>query len=1050
MVNNPLYPGYSPKKKDEESINPIYPGYYTGKPLPKVPQSKEYLKPIEYNVDEIMEEIDNAGRKVLLAPLAGPRWVKERIVDDWKSQLKVSIIPEGIKVTDLDDYATEDLPGAMISLSLNPKDWGVSSKGMDFEQTRKQTVSTIKNWVKETTGINAGNLLKSDFSDIENKAIHQLWTHALGYGDQGKISATEKIGGEAVAERTSAMFSEFRDKKNPLNLKGVDEFETTRDGKTEFHEDLYKKTANAAADFVMQRDSAKFRDSSHSNFLKEAVVAANIEIQGAYTKTGKSRSPMAKHKGAIDFFNTRVKTMEDIYKLQSGIKTARQGLEKTITGTSTDPNSLSKIMGNLDNAVTSAKNNRDARVTTIDNLFKRGEISQSSYDNFKNSISEYDSYIGKLAENSSKLRAGDITTNSAIKFLSGNTPGKSLTKGSALRNSVVDDIQKSLEFSLLSKDKDQIGSLLNDNDLASSGIDLKAKILAPVAYRMRRDRTAFATKELLTAWDEEKLLERYAWSAVQKVLPERLAAFTSGQWIGNALEKRNYFGLKVAEKGMPTNPKRLARFEKKYGYKVSIDVDTSILGVGKILVKGGDQFKILENESLKLFSLDDLLKSAKKKIYDEKLFKQLLNIDNLSSTGAVTLKNLMAKRFFGKDVSSLSVEELKSLTGLMEQGKAYNDWLKKTFSGKKLTTDQKYELFKTMKNKNNDLNPGYTLTKKYAGSLEKFHNKILTLQKKWEGTMIGKSIKFISNWKTILSEKAAALISKLVAKALGIAAAATGFLAIVMPILEKAAEFLIKKTLTYAEAFVKALIKWDFDKLGKMFKKDMEKVIKSCLVVTTIVLLPILMVTLIFFGVINTTISEIDPTRGGGDGGGDVCAVAAAYDVDCCILEAILMIESGGSSGGNETCGSFDCCYDYGFLVCGPAGIKCGQYGLFAGEDDLDMCDPAGAAELLIRAIKLKLCYADGGCQSGSWATDGYKASGYTVSLDDLTGAAYFYGTQGCFATGCTQYRWGEGKTYCDSITAYCETGSILPQAPYSKEFCDECNVEFGGTLTCP
>ena len=129
MATSPLYPGYKTKKPGEEPINPVYPGYYAGQALPKKPQSKDFIKPIEYNYDVLMEGIDEVGEEISGLPLAAPKWIKDRIVDDWKQQLKVSASPKvELDPTDLDDYATDDLVGATTKLSLNPKDWGIGHK----------------------------------------------------------------------------------------------------------------------------------------------------------------------------------------------------------------------------------------------------------------------------------------------------------------------------------------------------------------------------------------------------------------------------------------------------------------------------------------------------------------------------------------------------------------------------------------------------------------------------------------------------------------------------------------------------------------------------------------------------------------------------------------------------------------------------------------------------------------------------------------------------------------------------------------------------------
>ncbi len=178
---------------------------------------------------------------------------------------------------------------------------------------------------------------------------------------------------------------------------------------------------------------------------------------------------------------------------------------------------------------------------------------------------------------------------------------------------------------------------------------------------------------------------------------------------------------------------------------------------------------------------------------------------------------------------------------------------------------------------------------------------------------------------------------------------------------------------------------------------------------------------------------------------GDICAVADAYGIPCCQLKGIAALETGSGAGvGNGSCstknGTFSCCNGG---MCGPSQIACGQYDAFTGNDNIDMCDSAGSAELLARAMLLKLCQADGKCNSYDWNTWGnYVKENYSVGDGDYTAAAYFYGlANDCTVTACSQYRWGAGKSYCDAVKSYCETGSILTSNT-SKQFCDKCNEE--------
>lgn len=192
----------------------------------------------------------------------------------------------------------------------------------------------------------------------------------------------------------------------------------------------------------------------------------------------------------------------------------------------------------------------------------------------------------------------------------------------------------------------------------------------------------------------------------------------------------------------------------------------------------------------------------------------------------------------------------------------------------------------------------------------------------------------------------------------------------------------------------------------------------------------------------------------------DVCGVAQKYSIPCCMLKGEMQLETGGGTTmGNESCstnqGNFTCCNGD---VCGPAQVSCSQYDAFAGKDKLDMCSAAGAAELLARAMHLKLCQAAGQCDSYDWATQGTKAMRFAIpsninDINSYTALGYFYGmNQGCVPDACTQYRWGAGKSYCDAIQNYCKSGQILPDNT-TAEFCTACSQETSGvgqsSLTC-
>ena len=887
MANNPLYPGYSPRKKDNMSENPLYPGYYTGKKMPKRQTPSRYTKPIEYSFDDVAKQIDEVAKNVVNIPL-GPKWVANRVADDWKQQYRVSVSPTSeIDVTELDDFATDDLAGATTELSLNAKDWGVGEKE-GVKKAKEQTVKTLKKWLKEATGVDANNILESNFSDIQNATVEKLWTEAFGYGEE-KAKFSEKLAAKAIADRTTAGFENVREGlqkgENPLSVKGVKATEIKEDGRVVHHKDLYANTVKSAAEFEKNRDNRRSRDSAHREFLSNALKATNIEILDHYRK-GESET-LNKHSAAIEFFDTRVKTLETIEDIQKKMSGTSRDLAKGLI--KKDPNVRTtvlndKLLEELNKSEEKIKNyNQKAN-----DLINKG-VPQKEVEKFLAETSKYQKHIEYLKENITKAQKGEMDLRQAIKTLSGPTPDKNFNNRTTVRDSLGGNLRRSLEKSTYSKEDFEIGSVLNDRDLESEGIDLKAKRLVPATYRLRQDRIHYATKEILDTFDRGGIgavAEAYTWRAVKNRMPAVLEHVTSGGIVGERLKGSNYFGLKIDERGiawLDQNPpiKKVERFERKYGYNVDVKLDPRIVssvGAKKIKISGkeaDEYFKVLKNDKFKQFKFENK--------DDRILFSQLLNNDRSDET-----IGKLAQKIFGKSLEDLQEKDKEEIKNFLEQLEKSGKWIegkgiklipKQTVKDgeelKPVIVDENnlaFLLFKNVFDKNNSLNDGYKLTdRKYIGRLEKLNDKLQSLQKWWNKRFIAKFLRAAQNWSKMVAEKVVALASKLISKVIGGFAASTGVLAAIAPVIQAAAEKVIRKSLDYGAALVKAIFKMDFKDFDKMLQADFKKIAQSCLVLLSCHIILFLPVYLLV-GLIATSLSPVDISRVNDEGYGYIAS----------------------------------------------------------------------------------------------------------------------------------------------------------------------------------
>ncbi len=706
MVNNPLYPGYKPKKEGQEPINPIYPGYYVGGPMSKRPTPKNFLKPNEYKFDDFINQIDSVADEVLNTPVISPKWYKDRVVDDWKNQLKVSVSPGAINIdpTELDDYATDDIAGAQTDLSLNPKDWGVGNK-KGVEQTKTQLKKTLTGWVKEATGVNLNNLFESNFSEIQNKTNQELWLAALGYRE-GKAEELQRRAGEAIAERTTEAFKDVQNsaytdssgkKLSPLDLKHRRYVDIN--GNIQVEEDrLYDKVANSVSSFERAVDSRSDRDKLHTTFLSNTFEAVQKELNDEFL----SLTP--KQKAAKEIFDAKVKTLktiEDFQKDISGKNSLVTNLEREGVITRDSWRVSSNKNTNVSNILTEATKTGGVFDATNDKLNKiladisSSGVPPSEIDFLTGEIGKYKDHIKNLKD--SAVRGGPQNIRNLVKELRGITPDKNFTTRSTFQDNLAGSLRKDIERSFLSRDELSIGSIINDPTL-----NLRATKIAPLIQRMRQDRIHYAAKEVLDSFERNGIAgiaENYVWKEIKNRLPANLERISSGGIVGDTLKRTNYFGLKIDDRGTPSdeyfisNPKIQAAFEKKYGNRTKVELDGRLKGLvgdsgtGKITVgwRDADSVKDRSDElkkhlatinpnpaSLEIIGDTTLVKKFKfdKGTQDQVLFARLLNNDRSEDA----LEKLSLK-MFGKSFNELDNTELGDIDKFFTKINYANNWV---------------------------------------------------------------------------------------------------------------------------------------------------------------------------------------------------------------------------------------------------------------------------------------------------------------------------------------------------------------------------------------
>lgn len=956
MANNPLYPGYSPRKEEDLPPNPMYPGYYTGQPLPKRRFSKNYIRPIEYQGDVLEKHLDRTINQVSEDVTGLPKRVVDTVLNDFKESLRVSIAPTFVNVVELDDYNLDDLPGPSgVYMSLNPLDYIGEDKKAHTSKFRTQTSKTLKDWFNKTTGVNPDNVLASDYSDIENKVRAEAWRTALGYQKLKEIPLTTESG-EAIAERISSIrgFKPTGTEINPLNLRGYDigarRVKTDWDGNTIYtkdkggndvpayhpkEKDIFKGVAHAVANFEEVAESPRSRDIRHDDFLKAAVSAANKEIQAKYDfglsgqilgaggapvkveNTQDVKNALEKYSGAVSMFGLKNDLLQDIGNVSKKIENNVKQYDKNVSigvGKSLDFSNKQELRKVVD----ASKSKMDTRLAQAEKLLNQGKISSDAYESLKLYSDKYKNLINKIdgpLNNAISNKIGDAALIQSLRSITNVRGGDGLTGGDIYRHGLERQLLKNMELDMIlpkahknAKGQvvaDQIGMMFRDDNLKDLGINIESSKLAPITYKMRQDRVQYAVREFLDSWDRGRLVENYLWN--NRIRP-RIERYLPSYYATQFLKSRNYFGLNVTEEGMERLKRRAEtsnfykrRYENaiaRYAFKVKMGFDkafSSKWGTKKaVQLEGGDHFGIFSNTK---FRLDDKHPSDYRKFpsqfnlnnaEDKKLLVELLATKNftgykIDENGKFELDALgkkikvgdinildgkLSQKLFELSRKNISYENgtAQALNSFKEDFQNFNQWYKdnaeKMFGEIAKDATFRFELFVMMFKKNASLPLSYKLNKKYIGGFQKLHMKMEQIQAKILGSKFAKYIGMVQNWKDIVGNKVATLVSQAIAKLLDSAAAASGVAIVAIPVIEAAVKFTVKKMLTYGETLLRAMTKGDFKDLQKLLDKEAAKAIKAFMYLIMIVSLPWVIVVFLFFGVFNGSVSPVDQSAG--------------------------------------------------------------------------------------------------------------------------------------------------------------------------------------------
>lgn len=315
MVDNPLFPGYKPRREGD-STNPLYPGYSEGQ-RPYRPPRGTPLGSFEYNADYWLKQIDQMSFDFGNIP----KWFWERYENDFRDNLKAVYSPEAVPIEQLDDYDQDVFPGVSnVSLTLDPIEW---------KDPKKVLESTAKSWIKAGTGLRfkkEGWGLEAwpvDLTDYDTNVRTSMWKVAFGLQDPA--SDLGNAGAEAVVSATKARAGEDTGGDRIFRFTEAEYVV----GPVKGYESMAKKAVEA------QRyiKGGPKRDTKHDDFAGAMVSSINEELNGKYEYVLDKVSgykPVYKKDPTTNKITTEIETDDKGYEKYYNSQTKKEAYKKAV------------------------------------------------------------------------------------------------------------------------------------------------------------------------------------------------------------------------------------------------------------------------------------------------------------------------------------------------------------------------------------------------------------------------------------------------------------------------------------------------------------------------------------------------------------------------------------------------------------------------------------------------------------------------------------------------------------------------------------------------